>query len=111
MPELFDTTDVPDDERYWNDLTARIVERTAARRSGLGWLAQSPARWAAGAPLVAASLLLLFSARPPRPNDLGQGWAAALIPADAGFRAVALGDRPPSIGLLLLAQSLRRERQ
>jgi hypothetical protein len=111
MPELFDTTDVPDDEPYWAGLTARIVERTAARRTGLGWLAQSPARWAAGAALLAASLLLIFSARRTGSDELGQGWAAALAPNDAGFRAVALGDRPPSIGLLLLAQSLRRERQ
>jgi hypothetical protein len=111
MPELFDTSGVPDDDPYWNALTARIVERAAARRTGLGWLAQSRARWAAGAALAAACALLFFSARAARPDAAGQGWAAALAPNDAGFRAVALGDRPPSIGLLLLAQSLRRERQ
>jgi hypothetical protein len=110
MPELFDTTDLPDDEQYWSDLTARIVQRAASQRTGLGWLAHSRARWAAGAALLAAGLLLMLSPRRARSNEMVQGWAAVLAPNDAGFRAVALGDRPPSIGLLLLAQSLRRER-
>jgi len=111
MPELFDTTDIPDDESYWRALTAQILEGTVARRTGLGWLAQSHVRWAAGAALVAACLLLMLSARRAERTEMAQGWAAVIAPNDAAFRAVALGDRPPSIGVLLLTQSLARERR
>ena len=106
MPERFHTKDIFDDEPHWDDLTARIVERAIARRTGLGWLAQSNARWAAGVALVAACALLALSPRASAPSDTTQGWASVIAPSDAAFRTVALRERPPAVGGLLLAQSL-----
>lgn len=106
MPRRLDTTDKLDRERHWDEMTVRIVARATSRRTGLGWLAQSNARWAATIALAAACALLALSPRSSAPNDATQGWASVIAPTDAAFRAVALRDRPPAIGGLLLAQSL-----
>lgn len=106
MPTLRDTTDTLDNGRHWDEVTARIVARATARRTGLGWLAQSNARWAATIALAAACVLLAISSSGSTPSDATRGWASVIAPNDAAFRAVVLRDRPPAIGGLLLAQSL-----
>ena len=105
MPDLFDTTQVPDDAAYWDALAERVASH-AARESNAGgfdWFVQSRASWVAASVLLAAALALMVL---PDENSSAWSsraeWAQALAPADDVGRAITLPDGPPAIGAMLL---------
>lgn len=101
MTEIFDTTDVRDDDAHWNALADHIAANAiAANRTRP--LAAPRALWVGVSLAFAASLVAMIVS--------AQRWAArdaaavsiALVPADDVGRAIALADAPPTIGELLL---------
>lgn len=104
MADLFDTTDVPDDQEYWDSLAHRATLRAVgrARPHFMAWFGNSRASWIAAS--VLASLVFGLIVVPaqrdsaaPAPSD----WQGALAPADDIARDVIAGDAPPPIGMLL----------
>jgi hypothetical protein len=105
MPDLFDTSQVPDDAAHW-DAQAERVAADATRestRGGFDWFAQSRASWVAGSLLLATALAFgLLPADDSSESSFSAVWAEALAPADDVGRAIILPDGPPAIGALLL---------
>jgi hypothetical protein len=113
MPELFDTSGVPDDEAHWDALATRVASRVATgaladRRAGR--FSSSPAVWLGVSALFAAGLVaMILSGRPASSNSSnssnssdGGELRVVLAPADDVGRALAVRDAPPAIGALLL---------
>ena len=100
MPELFDTSNIPDRPDYWDGLAQRVSTRAMQRRSTFVMIAESRISWTAASLAAAAALALLLlpagslSTEAPRLGEV-------LAPADQ-LGKVMTGDRPPLIGELLI---------
>jgi hypothetical protein len=101
MNEIFDATDVPDDDAHWNALAARIAAGAiAANRTGR--FAAPRALWIGVSLAFAASLVaMIASGQRPAPRDTAT-ISIALVPADDVGRAIARADAPPTVGELVL---------
>jgi hypothetical protein len=110
MRDLFDTSQVRDDTRYWDALAERVAAAAARASSagGFAWFAHSRASWVAASVLLAAALAFMAL---PAENSSAKGfstaWAQALAPADGVGRAILWPDGPPAIGTLLLGGQAR----
>ena len=101
MTDIFDTSDVRDDDAHWTALADRIAANATAPNQTRTFAAPR-ALWIGVSLAFAASLVTMIVS--------GRRWAArdaaainiALVPADDVGRAIALADSPPAIGALLL---------
>ena len=105
MPDLFDTSQIPDDARHWDVLAERIAADAAreSKGSGFDWFTHSPASWVAASLLLAAALaFMVLPVEDSSAKSFSAGWAQALAPADDVGRAIMSHDGPPPIGALLI---------
>jgi hypothetical protein len=100
IPDLSDTSTIPDEPAYWDALAARVTAR--ATRRGFASFAASRSGWIAAAVLVAAALALAALPRAATRSMRGAQWVLALAPSDRLGRSLAWRERPPAIGGLLL---------
>ena len=105
MSDLFDTSQIRDDPRYWDALAERVAVNASreANAGGFDWLVHSRGGWVAVSLLLAAALALTLLPDERRATrSLSAAWAQAVAPADAVGRSLVLRDGPPPIGALLL---------
>jgi len=105
MPDLFNTSQIPDDTRHWDALAERVAADAARESKGEGfeWFAHSRASWVAASLLLAAALAFMgLPVEDSSAKNFSAGWAQALAPADDVGRAIISHDGPPAIGALLL---------
>ena len=105
MPDLFDTSAIPDDPAYWEERAERVAAVVArrSRRLGAGGVVHSRTSWLAASLLFAAALAA--AVLPPRTSfasSFGAEWARALAPSDEIGKAIVLREGPPAIGVLIL---------
>lgn len=108
MPDLFETTQIPDDPEHWDALAERIAATAVDRSSvdGLYWLASSRVGWLAASLLVAAVLAFVVGpGRDSSATNVSVNWAQALAPADKIGRTIVSRDDPPAIGALLISKA------
>lgn len=104
MTELFDTSGIGDDPKYWDSLAARVARNAMMRASArdVTSFAGSTRGWLTALLLtgIAAGVLQFASPQP-------SGQAADESPwwSDNLGRAIAAAPNPPSIGSLLLSQT------
>ena len=110
MPELFDTSAIPDQPEYWDELSQRVSARALRPASTFRLMAESRLSWAAAGLAAAAAFALLLL--PPRTSaDTGVKWAELLAPSDQLGKVITATDRPPELGeLLRLHESARSAR-
>jgi hypothetical protein len=112
MTEIFDSSKVNDDPQHWDQEAERVTRAILASGSSGRWLGQPHAVWAAAAIVVAvAGVVAGVTAALPRPVpplDTRSAWAAVLAPTEPAGRLIAVRDRPPSIGALMLASDFTR---
>jgi hypothetical protein len=105
MPDLFDTSSIPDEREHWDTIADRVAG-IAARKSKGGaaeWLAHSPASWVSACLLLVAALLSVFSQLEDAfAASSAAEWTEAIAPADDVGRMIVSPDRPPPISVLLL---------
>jgi len=105
MPELFDTSRIPDGDGHWDALASQVTAaaRRATERSAGEWLAQARGSWmAASLILVSALALLALRTGGVAEQPLEAVWESTLAPAEGVGRAMTGSDGPPPIGALLL---------
>lgn len=106
MPDLFDTTRVPDSPEHWDALAERVAA-TAARESKLSsfdWLASSRAAWVAASLLLLVAWALMMPTESSSARSFSGEWAQALAPADNVGKGIMIRDSPPAIGALLVGE-------
>ena len=104
MTEIFDTSNVRDDDAHWQSLADRVAANVIAA-NGSGRIATPAALWVGVSLAFAASLaLMIFSGRSASVRD-DAALRVALAPADDVGRALALPDAPPKIGDLVLGRA------
>jgi len=101
---------LPGDPRYWDELTARIVDSAEPilsrhREAGAWW--QPLAKWspAIGVAAAVAALLVLISGPPDRARSVPITFGQLLSPDDPVAQAVVAGAAVPDISAILLAES------
>lgn len=109
MPNVFDTSSIPDDAEYWRSLSARVMRAVRRRRSGAAWVGSRPRGWmltayAAAAAVVIAALLL---AGRPRRADAPAQLGLVLAPNGALGEALSRAPVPPPLAELEWAPSSR----
>ena len=105
MPDLFDTTQVPDDAAHWDALAERVAANAAreSKRDGFDWFADSRASWVAASLLLAGALaFMMLPAENSSATSFSAAWAQALAPADDVGRAITSREGPPAVGALVL---------
>lgn len=103
-PDLFDTSQVPDDAAHWDALAARVADGVARTSGGGGfaWCANSAGGWVAASLLLAAALAFIVQpADDPPEGSIDALWVQALAPTDDMGQAILLSSGPPRIGDLL----------
>jgi hypothetical protein len=100
MPDLFDTSRIPDDSGHWDALAERVAAGAGreSSRTGFALFAHSPGGWVAASLLLVAALAFLLLPA----DETSVTWVQALAPADDVGRAITLEDGPPPIAELLL---------
>ncbi|HJU64191.1 MAG TPA: hypothetical protein VJ596_00880 [Gemmatimonadaceae bacterium] len=114
MSDLRDLSRLPVDEKYWDDLEARIMSDLGPRvREGAnaraGWLRPLGARaWTLGAIALAASVAALLLMPPRQPDDAQRSSGVLGIPAkDPVVAAFVAAPEPPELGALMLSGGAR----
>jgi hypothetical protein len=107
MPDLFDTSQIPDDPHYWDQLAERTTSSALQASDGFGQFVASRHGWIAAAALVAAAIVFMLIRPPGNEADLRQAWASAMAPSDATGRTITIHDRPPALGDLLFTAGAR----
>jgi hypothetical protein len=113
VPDLFDTSRIPDEPPYWDALAERVSARAAAASQAgadpiaTPWLdrfSRSPIGWAAAVVLLATGLVMSRADGAGEGDDatLRAAWTTALAPADDVGSALSRVDAPPSLVALLL---------
>jgi hypothetical protein len=109
MIDLFDTTQVYDDDGYWDALAQRVAAAAVreSRRSGFERFAYSRASWVAALLLLGAALaFMVLTVDDQSATRYVSEWTQALAPADNVGRAIVFRDGPPAIGALLLGDPI-----
>jgi hypothetical protein len=114
MPDLFETTQIPDDFAHWDALAARVAVAASceSKQSGFHWLATSRGGSVVASLLMAvmSAFVLLLPAPGSSASTRSDDWARVLAPADDVGKLVILRDNPPSVGGLLLGNPSRAVR-
>ncbi len=107
MSEIHDTSPIPDESAYWDDLAARVAARAVHRDGALDWLAAPTATWLTLLTIAcAAGVLLVLTRSSPAPLSVGREWALVLAPSDEVGRRVSSSETPPALlGLVLGARA------
>lgn len=104
MTEIFDTTDVRDDDAHWNALADRIAASAiAANRTNP--FAAPRALWIGVSLAFAASLVAMIASGQRAALRDAATINIALLPADDVGRTIALADAPPTVGELILGRA------
>ena len=106
MPDIFDTSSIPDDAAYWDSLAARVTIHSAKRVGGLDWLGGKRAALLAASLVVAASLPLLFFSREGGPAKGIVRMEMSIVPRDGDGHAFAVRDNPPALVTLLVRNGM-----
>ena len=106
MPDIFDTSAVPDDAAYWDSLAARVTMHSTRRAGELDWLGGKRAALLAASLVVAASLPLLYFAREGAPAKGLARVEMRIVPHDGDGHAFAVRDSPPALVTLLVRSGM-----
>ncbi len=109
MPNVFDTSSIPDDAEYWRSLSVRVMRDVRRRRSGAAWLGSRPRGWmlTAYAAAAAVAIAALLAAGRPRRADAPAQLGLVLAPNDALGKTLSRGPAPPPLTELEWAPSSR----
>jgi hypothetical protein len=109
MPNVFDTSSIPDDAEYWRSLSARVMRDVRRRRSGAAWVGSRPRGWmlTAYAAAAAVAIAALLAAGRPRRADAPAQLGLVLAPNDALGKTLSRGPAPPPLTELEWAPSSR----
>ena len=109
MPNVFDTSSIPDDAEYWRSLSARVMRDVRRRRSGAAWVGSRPRGWILSAYAAAAAVAIaaLLAAGRPRRADAPAQLGLVLAPNDALGKTLSRGPAPPPLTELEWAPSSR----
>jgi hypothetical protein len=111
MPEIFDTSSVPDDAPYWDSLAARVTTHSTRRVGGLDWLGGTHAALLAASLVVAALLPLLYFTRGgASAKDIAR-LEMSIVPRDVDGHAFAVRDSPPELVSLLVRNEMNGVRR
>jgi hypothetical protein len=100
----YETTPIPDEPSYWDQLSTRITSAAVRDYHATGHTVGAP-RWllpAAGGALVAAAIIAIVSIRAPVTPPQPQLWSAAFLSTDDLGNTLIVAARPPSIAELLV---------